>query len=71
MDGSPVQGVITYEVVRTHGPGGCRADDHPGPRDGDTTLTDRGLVNDQAYTYAVRALRTEAGGRARGAPRRR
>lgn len=65
VDGGPLQGAIGYEISRGTGAEG-------GPRitiavpGGETAFTDRGLVNDQAYSYAVRALRADAGGRAQG-----
>ena len=67
MDGGPVQGSITYEVARATGTEGASRTITTAPV-ADTAFTDRGLVNDQAYAYTVRALRTDAGGRARGAP---
>ena len=65
VDGSPVQGAITYEVARATGTEGPSRAITAAPV-GDTAFTDRGLVNDQAYAYAVRALRTDGSGRARG-----
>ena len=65
VDGGPVQGTITYEVARATGAEGAPRTITTAPV-GDTTFTDRGLVNDQTYAYAVRALRTDASGRARG-----
>jgi hypothetical protein len=67
VDGNPLEGAITYEVLRAAGAEGTPAVITPAPL-GETTFRDRGLVNDQTYAYAVRALRAEAGGRARGAP---
>ncbi len=64
VDGSPVQGAIGYEIVR--GTGGDAARTITSLPGGETTFTDRGLVNDQAYAYAVRAVRSDAGGRALG-----
>lgn len=64
-DGSPATGALSYEVTRT-GPEGAARTITPGPLS-DATFTDHGLVNDQTYTYAVRALRTDAGATARGA----
>ena len=65
VDDRPVQGDIAYEVVRTTGPEGAARTLTTAPVR-EATFTDRDVVNDQAYTYAVRAVRTEVGGRARG-----
>lgn len=65
VDGSPVQGAISYEIVRGTGAEGATRTITELPA-GETTFTDRDLVNDRAYSYAVRALRVDAGGRARG-----
>lgn len=65
VDGNPVQGAISYEIVRGTGAEGVARTITALPA-GETAFTDRGLVNDQAYSYAVRALRTDADGRARG-----
>jgi hypothetical protein len=67
VDGRPVQGTITYEVARAPGTEGAPQTITTAPV-ADTAFTDRGLVNDRTYAYTVRALRTDAGGRARGAP---
>jgi hypothetical protein len=67
VDGSPVQGTITYEVARARGTEGAPQIVTTAPV-ADTVFTDRGLVNDQTYAYTVRALRADAGGRARGTP---
>jgi len=64
VDGSPTGGEITYEVLRAPGPEAALEVVTAAPL-GETRFTDRGLINDQAYSYAVRALRAEAGGRAR------
>ena len=65
VDGGPIHGVIGYEILRRTG-----AADVGGPISAfparETAFTDRGLVNDQAYSYAVRAVRSDAGGRALG-----
>jgi hypothetical protein len=65
VDGSPLRGAISYEIARGTGAEGALGT-ILAPAGGETTFTDRGLVNDQAYSYAVRALRREAGGRALG-----
>ena len=68
VDGDPVPGAISYEIVRSIG----GADGEGGPRTitalpaGGVTYTDRGVVNDQAYSYAVRAVRADRGSPARG-----
>jgi hypothetical protein len=67
VDGSPVQGEITYEVLRAPGPEAALEVITTAPL-GETRFTDRGLVNDRTYGYAVRALRAEAGGRGRSEP---
>jgi fibronectin type 3 domain-containing protein len=64
VDGSPVQGAISYEIARTTGEGASESI-ALGPVT-ETTFTDRDLINDTAYAYAVRALRTEATAVARG-----
>jgi len=65
IDGSPVQGVLSYEIARGSG-GENAARTITSLPAGETTFTDRGLVNDQAYSYAVRAVLGHAGGRALG-----
>jgi hypothetical protein len=67
VDGNPVTGTLSYEVLRAAGAEGTPEPITPSPVSG-TTFVDRGLVNDQTYTYAVRALRADEGGSARGAP---
>jgi len=64
VDGSSATGTMSYEVTRTD-PDGTGRSITPRPLP-DATFTDRGLVNDQSYTYAVRTLRTEGGATARG-----
>lgn len=65
IDGGPIQGALSYEIER--GAGGEDATRTITALSGpETTFTDRGLVNDQTYSYAVRALRSDGGGRARG-----
>jgi hypothetical protein len=63
VDGSPLQGEITYEVLRAAGAEATLqvVATTPGT---ETRFIDRGLVNDQSYGYAVRAVRMDAGGRA-------
>lgn len=64
VDGSPPPGALGYEVLRAQSAGGPFSPVTPEPiaaRD----FTDRGLKNEQTYFYAVRAVRTEPGGRAR------
>jgi hypothetical protein len=65
-DGSPVSGTLSYEVLRT--PDAATAPAvvaRTGP--GETSLVDRGLTNDRAYHYAVRAIRTEGDASVTGA----
>ncbi len=66
VDGSPARGEITYEVLRASGSEAALEVVTAAPVV-ETRFTDRGLVNDQTYSYAVRALRAEAGGQARSA----
>jgi hypothetical protein len=58
---------LTYEVLRAPGAGGALAPVTPQPVE-PTAFVDRGLQNDQAYEYAVRAIRTERGTRAVSEP---
>ena len=67
VDGSPAPATLGYEVLRGSSPAGPFAPLTPeaiAARD----FTDRGLTNEQTYYYAVRAVRTEPGGRARSTP---
>ncbi|MGH7331835.1 MAG: hypothetical protein ACREKS_03630, partial [Candidatus Rokuibacteriota bacterium] len=64
VDGSPTQGEMTYEVLRAPSPETALEVITTAPLT-ETRFTDRDLVNDQTYGYAVRAVRAEAGGRAR------
>lgn len=64
VDGSPAPATLGYEVLRAPNATGGFAPVTPEPiaaRD----FTDRGLANGQTYYYALRAVRTEPGGRAR------
>jgi hypothetical protein len=64
VDGSPAAATLGYEVLRAPSAAGPFAPLTPEPiaaRD----FTDRGLANEQTYYYALRAVRTEPGGRAR------
>ncbi len=64
VDGSPAPATLGYEVLRAPNATGAFAPVTPEPiaaRD----FTDRGLANEQTYYYALRAVRTEPGGRAR------
>ena len=64
VDGSPAPRTLEYEVLRGSSPAGPFAPVTPeaiAARD----FTDRGLANEQTYYYALRAVRTEPGGRAR------
>ncbi|MBI3029149.1 MAG: hypothetical protein HYY64_06530 [Candidatus Rokubacteria bacterium] len=64
VDGSPAPPILGYEVLRgasAAGPFALVAPEPMAARD----FTDRGLTNGQTYYYAVRAVRTEPGGRAR------
>lgn len=63
VDGDALQGAITYEVSRASEPGGVPAIVTPTPL-ASTRFTDRDLVNDRTYAYAVRAIRADGGGRA-------
>jgi hypothetical protein len=66
VDGSPARGEITYEVLRASDSEALLEVVTAAPLV-ETRFTDRGLVNDQTYSYAVRARRAEAGGQARSA----
>jgi hypothetical protein len=66
-DGSPASGAITYQVLRSAGPGAALAPITPTPI-GESSYTDTGLENDRTYGYAVVAIRSEAGGVARSSP---
>lgn len=64
VDGSPAPATLGYEVLRAPSAAGPFAPLTPeaiAARD----FTDRGLTNEQTYYYAVRAVRTDAAGRAR------
>jgi predicted small lipoprotein YifL len=66
VDGSAPSGTLGYEVLRAPSPD---ADLQPLARSiGGTELVDRGLENDRTYSYAVRAIHTEAGTSAISAP---
>lgn len=67
VDGSPMAGRLAYEVLRA---ASAEAELRPitSTPIPETGFTDSGLQNDQAYYYAVRALRSEAGGRAQSEP---
>jgi len=69
VDGSAAGGPLVYEVLR----GAPDAPLAPVARTapGITTFTDRGLENDRAYAWAVRAIRVEGGATAEGEPSRR
>jgi hypothetical protein len=66
-DGSAVTGPLVYEVLRSTG-----ADTAMTPiartAPGVTTTTDRGLENERAYYYAVRAIRQDGATQAEGEP---
>jgi hypothetical protein len=66
-DGTPLEGPLEYEVLRAGSPDGALS---PVGRTaaGVTTFTDTKLENDRAYSYAVRAISTAAGGTAIGEP---
>jgi hypothetical protein len=66
-DGSPVPGPLVYEVLRAptaDAPLAPIARTAPGV----TTATDRGLENERAYHYAVRAVRQDGSTQIEGAP---
>ena len=64
VDGSPAAATLGYEVLRAPSAAGPFAPLTPEPIAA-REFTDRGLANEQTYYYALRAVRTEAGGRAR------
>jgi hypothetical protein len=65
IDGAPVTGEVRYVVLRGAGAEAALAAISPEPVPG-TAFTDTGLVNDTTYRYAVRAVRVEPAGTARG-----
>lgn len=67
VDGSALPGPLSYEVLRAPSADGpfVPATPEPVPT---PDFTDRGLTNEQPYYYRVRAVRSEAGTRARSEP---
>jgi hypothetical protein len=65
IDGTPVTGEVRYVVLRGAGAEAALTAISPEPVPG-TAFTDTGVVNDTTYRYAVRAVRIEATGTARG-----
>jgi hypothetical protein len=63
--GAPLAGELRYVVLRAAGPDAPLAPVTPEPIAA-TAMTDRAVENDVTYRYAVRALRVEPGGTARG-----
>jgi hypothetical protein len=64
-DGSPVAGTLAYEILRA--PDAATAPTVVGrSTGGETSFVDRGLINDRAYHYTVRAIRTDGGASATG-----
>jgi hypothetical protein len=67
LDGSPLTGELSYEVLRALGPDAAPTLVTPEPLR-QTEFTDRGLENDRTYAYRVRAIRSERGTLVRGEP---
>lgn len=67
VDGDPVAGTLTYEVLRAADPDGLLAPITPAPI-ADTTFVDRGAANDHTYAYAVRTVRHDSATTVRGRP---
>lgn len=65
VDGAPLAGELRYLVLRGAGPEGPLAAITPEPVAA-TTLTDAAVDNDTTYRYAVRAVRVDPAGIARG-----
>jgi hypothetical protein len=65
-DGTPVDAALMYEVLRSVSPETPLTPITPQPISA-TTFVDRELENERPYTYAVRAVRREAGTTARSA----
>jgi uncharacterized protein len=67
VDGRPVEGTVTYEVLRA-----ASSDATPGPITptpiAATAYTDTSVANDHTYYYAVRAVRAAGGGTVISAP---
>jgi hypothetical protein len=67
LDGAPVSGTLTYEVLRAPDPTTApTVVGRTGP--GQTAFVDREVANDRTYHYAVRAIRAEDGATVVGAP---
>jgi hypothetical protein len=66
VDGGPVTGEIRYEILRALGTDAPLQPVTPIPV-AETEFVDRNLVIDRAYSYAVRAIRSDAGATARSA----
>lgn len=67
IDGSALRGDIRYEILRGSGADAPLAAVTPEPVAA-TSFTDTGLDNETTYRYAIRAVRLEGGGAARGEP---
>src|SRR5262245_11250556 len=67
VDGSPVTGRVTYEVLRAPAPDAALTP-LTSAAIADLTFTDRAVANDQTYAYALRAIRTEGTTTVRGQP---
>jgi hypothetical protein len=66
VDGTPVTGTLTYEILRTPDAGtAATAVGRTSP--GATTFVDRGVANDRTFHYAVRGVRAEGGATVLGA----
>jgi hypothetical protein len=66
VDGTPVTGTLTYEVLRAPD-AGTAATPVGRTSPGATAFVDRGVANDRTFHYAVRAVRAEGGATVLGA----
>ncbi len=64
-DGSALRGEIRYEILRASGADAPLVPVTPAPVAG-TSFTDTGLENETTYRYAIRAVRADGAGVARG-----
>lgn len=67
VDGAPITGAMTYEVLRAGSPD-ARLEPITRTPTAAPAFTDGSVDNDRTYYYALRAIRMEAGTVARGAP---
>jgi fibronectin type 3 domain-containing protein len=65
IDGNALRGDVRYEILRATGADAPLSPVTPEPVAA-TSFTDTGLENETTYRYAIRAVRSEGGGAARG-----